>query len=99
MKQKVIENRPGFYGVFGVFIILYLSQHAGAANILGIFPYTARSHFAVYAPLLDELWSRGHNLTVISHFPRSLGAHRPGQKGVQQVHNAGQKNGETERYL
>ncbi|KOB77761.1 UDP-glycosyltransferase UGT44A2 [Operophtera brumata] len=39
-------------------------------NILGVFPYEGKSHFFVFQPLLHELARRGHNLTVISHFPR-----------------------------
>ncbi|KAL4715802.1 hypothetical protein ACJJTC_006381 [Scirpophaga incertulas] len=40
-----------------------------ALNILGIFPYPGRSHFIVYSVFLQELSRRGHNVTVISHFP------------------------------
>lgn len=39
-------------------------------NILGVFPYEGKSHFFVFQPLLHELTKRGHNLTVISHFPQ-----------------------------
>lgn len=45
-----------------------------ALNILGIFPYHGKSHFFVYRVYLQELVKRGHNITVISHFPE---AHPP----------------------
>ena len=41
-------------------------------RILGAFPHTGFSHFKVFKPLLDELARKGHNLTVVSFFPRSL---------------------------
>ncbi|KOC70104.1 UDP-glucuronosyltransferase 2B20 [Habropoda laboriosa] len=40
-------------------------------NILAIFAHPGKSHFDVFKPLLEELARRGHDLTVISHFPRS----------------------------
>lgn len=48
-------------------------------NILGVFPYEGRSHFFVFEPLLLELTRRGHNLTVISHFPQ--------QKPIENYHD------------
>ncbi|XP_063828704.1 UDP-glycosyltransferase UGT5-like [Ostrinia nubilalis] len=39
-------------------------------NILGVFPYQGRSHFFVFEPYLRELAARGHNVTVITHFPQ-----------------------------
>lgn len=39
-------------------------------NILGVFPYSGKSHFFVFQPYLLELVNRGHNLTVISYFPQ-----------------------------
>nr|XP_026493893.1 UDP-glucuronosyltransferase 2B18-like [Vanessa tameamea] len=39
-------------------------------NILGVFPYQGKSHFFVFQPYLEELALRGHNVTVISCFPR-----------------------------
>ncbi|XP_076655537.1 UDP-glycosyltransferase UGT5-like isoform X4 [Halictus rubicundus] len=40
-------------------------------KILAVFGHLARSHFAVFKPLLEELGRRGHDLTVISYFPRT----------------------------
>lgn len=44
-------------------------MHTSCLNILGIFPYQGKSHFFVFRIYLRELASRGHNVTVISHFP------------------------------
>lgn len=38
-------------------------------SILGVFPYQGRSHFYVFESYLRELADKGHNITVISHFP------------------------------
>lgn len=43
-------------------------------NILGVFPYQGKSHFYVFDPYLRELTRRGHNVTVISHFPMNIPA-------------------------
>lgn len=41
-----------------------------AYRILGVFPHPGMSHFAVFAPLMDKLAEKGHEVTVISHFPK-----------------------------
>ncbi|XP_018394777.1 PREDICTED: UDP-glucuronosyltransferase 2A3-like [Cyphomyrmex costatus] len=40
-------------------------------KILGVFGHFGKSHFDVFKPLLEELARRGHELTVVSYFPRS----------------------------
>lgn len=45
-------------------------QPADGARILGLFPHTGRSHQMVFEPLLLELSGRGHNVTVVSFYPR-----------------------------
>ncbi|XP_068973144.1 UDP-glucosyltransferase 2-like [Bombus flavifrons] len=40
-------------------------------KILAVFAHLGKSHFDVFKPLLEELSRRGHDLTVISHFPRT----------------------------
>ncbi|XP_015608810.1 UDP-glucuronosyltransferase 2C1 [Cephus cinctus] len=40
-------------------------------KILGVFGHVGKSHFAVFEPLLEELALRGHDVTVLSHFPRT----------------------------
>lgn len=39
-------------------------------NILVVFPHFGKSHFFLYEPLLRQLASSGHNVTVISYFPQ-----------------------------
>lgn len=38
-------------------------------KILGLFPHPGKSHFDVFKPLLKELALKGHEVTVVSHFP------------------------------
>lgn len=40
-------------------------------KILGIFGHLGKSHFDVFKPLLEELARRGHEVTVLSYFPRT----------------------------
>lgn len=39
-------------------------------NILVVFPHFGKSHFLVFEPLFEKLNTLGHNLTVLSYFPR-----------------------------
>lgn len=39
-------------------------------NILVFFPHVGKSHFAIYEKLLTTLAAKGHNLTLISYYPR-----------------------------
>lgn len=52
-----------------VLTIVMLLANTEAYKILGLFPHKGKSHFDVYAPLLKALAERGHDLTVIGHFP------------------------------
>lgn len=40
------------------------------ARVLAVFPYNGHSHFTMVEPLLVALSERGHDVTVISPFPR-----------------------------
>nr|QVG59850.1 UDP-glucuronosyltransferase [Nilaparvata lugens] len=40
------------------------------SRILGVFPFSAKSHYMMYEPLLLELAKRGHNVTSINAFPQ-----------------------------
>nr|XP_003699462.1 PREDICTED: UDP-glucuronosyltransferase 2B15-like [Megachile rotundata] len=40
-------------------------------KIVGVFGHLGKSHFDVFQLLLEELARRGHDLTAISHFPRT----------------------------
>ncbi|XP_043267265.1 UDP-glycosyltransferase UGT5-like [Venturia canescens] len=39
-------------------------------RVLGVFGHPGKSHFDVFRPLLEELARKGHDVTVISYFPR-----------------------------
>lgn len=39
-------------------------------RILGVFSHPGKSHFDVFRPLLEGLALRGHEVTVVSYFPR-----------------------------
>ena len=41
-------------------------------RILGLFHHPGKSHFDVFKPLLEELAHRGHDLTIVSYFPRNV---------------------------
>lgn len=43
-------------------------------KILSVFGHFGKSHFDVFKPLLEELARRGHEITVISYFPRTESA-------------------------
>lgn len=45
-----------------------------AARLLAVFPYNGHSHFTMVEPLLWALAGRGHDVTVISPFPRRNGS-------------------------
>ncbi|XP_012257815.2 UDP-glycosyltransferase UGT5-like [Athalia rosae] len=56
-----------------VFLMSSCRSEAAVRNekfkILGVFPHPGKSHYDVFAPLIEELARRGHDLTVLSHFP------------------------------
>ncbi|XP_022189984.2 UDP-glycosyltransferase UGT5 isoform X1 [Nilaparvata lugens] len=51
-------------------LLFCLAVSSDAANILAIVPFKGRSHFIVIQPLLEGLAERGHNVTVVSTYPR-----------------------------
>ncbi|XP_077283771.1 UDP-glycosyltransferase UGT5-like isoform X2 [Arctopsyche grandis] len=53
--------------IFG--FLLLSCQIVSSFKILGVFPHPGSSHFAVFRPLLVNLAKKGHEMTVISHFP------------------------------
>ncbi|XP_026461576.1 UDP-glucuronosyltransferase 1-6-like [Ctenocephalides felis] len=59
---------------FSIKFILILStilfaQCVSSLNILGLFPHPGKSHHDVFSALLEGLADKGHNVTVLSHFP------------------------------
>ncbi|XP_021917399.1 UDP-glucuronosyltransferase 3A1-like isoform X2 [Zootermopsis nevadensis] len=53
-----------------VLIGLGLLHTAENSKILVVFSHLGRSHFDVFEPYLEQLAAKGHQLLVISHFPR-----------------------------
>ncbi|XP_065159496.1 UDP-glycosyltransferase UGT5-like isoform X4 [Atheta coriaria] len=51
--------------IFGLAVI-----QVDSASILAVFPYAGKSHFHVFQPILQELAKRGHEVTVITHYPQ-----------------------------
>ncbi|KAK7863663.1 hypothetical protein R5R35_006190 [Gryllus longicercus] len=58
------------YLIWSVATVLLITENGNSARILAMFPFPGRSHFISFATLLEELSQRGHQLTVISAFPR-----------------------------
>ncbi|XP_037711285.1 UDP-glucosyltransferase 2 [Drosophila subpulchrella] len=55
-------------GVFIVFLgILGVPPPISAGNVLAVYPHFGFSHFKVVMPILNELATRGHDITVISY--------------------------------
>ncbi|XP_044733865.1 UDP-glycosyltransferase UGT5-like, partial [Chrysoperla carnea] len=52
-----------------LFSLTLSHQTSNGYKILGVFPHGGKSHFMVFVPILRELARRGHEVTVISHFP------------------------------
>lgn len=52
-----------------VLVFIFMCGFVYSYKILGIFPHPGSSHFAVFRPLLINLAKKGHDLTIISHFP------------------------------
>lgn len=57
-------------GLLAVTAVSLLPDAALCANILGVFPIEAPSHQVVFDAYASELYRRGHNVTVYTHFPR-----------------------------
>ncbi|VVC33706.1 UDP-glucuronosyl/UDP-glucosyltransferase [Cinara cedri] len=57
-----------FYVLYAFFAVIPFTD---AANVLVFWPLPIPSHFHGFEPLFTELATRGHNVTVVSHFPKS----------------------------
>lgn len=56
--------------VISLIIVLFLNIICVSTyNILGVFPLTGKSHFLSFEPILKGLAVKGHNVTVLNHFP------------------------------
>ncbi|XP_031341434.1 UDP-glucuronosyltransferase 1-7C-like [Photinus pyralis] len=50
--------------------LLFVNQYVDGEKILGIFAHKGKSHFDSFVPLMKALALKGHDVTVISHFPQ-----------------------------
>jgi glucuronosyltransferase len=62
MYSGKIAVPPGGGGI----VIVSLSE---GANIVGIFVFPSKSHFATTERLLKRLAEKGHYIDVVTHFP------------------------------
>lgn len=56
-------------------VLTVLTVTANGARVLAVFPYNGHSHFVMIEPLMVALSIRGHDVTVISPFPRRQHGH------------------------
>ncbi|XP_055597964.1 UDP-glucosyltransferase 2-like [Uranotaenia lowii] len=56
-----------------IFVALLLAavEPSKAYKILGLFPHPGESHFQFFEPILRGLAAAGHEVTVVSHFPKA----------------------------
>lgn len=51
-------------------IVLFLQcELSNSLKILGVFPYTGKSHFVMFRKLMEELAVKNHRVDVVSMFP------------------------------
>lgn len=55
-----------------ILLITLLRYNVFSYKILVFFPIHIKSHFDVFQPLFISLSERGHEVTVVSHFPRDI---------------------------
>lgn len=61
--------------IFLVMSGLCFFHTAGSSKILAVFTHVGKSHFDVFESYLEQLAARGHQLLVMSHFPRKHPIH------------------------
>lgn len=52
-------------------VSLAILRPAMGYRVLAIFPFSGKSHFHMFRAVSDELVARGHDVTVVSHFPET----------------------------
>ncbi|VVC42345.1 UDP-glucuronosyl/UDP-glucosyltransferase [Cinara cedri] len=58
--------------VITIVLLVTKVHHIATLDILAIFPFSGMSHFHMFHVVSRALVARGHNVTVVSHFPRTL---------------------------
>jgi hypothetical protein len=66
----VRSQQVNLFFYVGVILLSLHKNTSEGANILGIFPFQAKSHAITCTALMRELASRGHNVTVLSLHPQ-----------------------------
>ncbi|XP_025415426.1 UDP-glucuronosyltransferase 2B9-like isoform X3 [Sipha flava] len=66
-------------------VLLYTARDRGHVtatgyNILAIFPFSGKSHFYMFRAISQALVARGHDVTVVSHFPETLSSPKQQQR-------------------
>ncbi|CAH0563742.1 unnamed protein product [Brassicogethes aeneus] len=56
---------------FAIVIILTIVGLSSAANILGFFTIPAKSHHRTLYPIFEALAAKGHNVTVVTAYPKN----------------------------
>ncbi|KAJ3658299.1 hypothetical protein Zmor_010047 [Zophobas morio] len=55
--------------IFRLLLILTTASLVHGYKILALFPHRGKSHFLVYYPLVEALAKKGHDVTVMGHYP------------------------------
>ncbi|GLH05010.1 UDP-glucuronosyltransferase 1-1 [Gryllus bimaculatus] len=67
---KAAGNLPQMWSISSLLILLLMGATAESARILFLFAFPAKSHVGAFTPYIEELTKRGHEVTVVSAFPR-----------------------------
>lgn len=61
-----------FYILISLLTVIFTADESTSARILGLVWHRAESHFPMFERLFKTLASRGHEVTVVSHFPQKI---------------------------
>lgn len=56
--------------LFVLSALIYMIDSAECYKILGLFPHPGKSHVDVFVAIMKGLAEKGHEVTVVSHYPR-----------------------------
>lgn len=55
-----------------VLLVTAVRRSAGL-DVLAVFPFSGKSHYQMFRAVSDALVARGHDVTVVGHFPETAG--------------------------
>lgn len=55
--------------IVNILVMMMVISKSSSLHILGLFPHPGVSHFHFFHPIMVGLAEKGHNVTVVSHFP------------------------------